>query len=261
MKIPIFQVDAFTDKIFEGNPAAVCPLDEWIELNLMQKIASENNLSETAFFVKGKEGYDLRWFTPKMEQELCGHATLAAAHVLYEHLGFEGEYIRFFTRSGRLSVKKEEDLYVMNFPSRIAEPVGMPDDLMVGLGLETPPVKVLKDMNYLVLLESSEQVRELRPNFKILSRINYAGIICTAPGNNHDFVSRFFSPYAGINEDPVTGSSHTTLTSFWAKELGKKELIARQVSKRGGTLYCKYLGDRTDVGGKAKTYLTGEIYL
>jgi len=261
MKIPIFQVDAFTDKIFEGNPAAVCPLDEWIELHQMQKIAAENNLSETAFFVKGEEGYDLRWFTPKMEQELCGHATLATAHVLYEHLGYSGEYIRFFTRSGRLSVKKQEDMYIMNFPSRTPEPAEMPEDLMSGLGIDTPPVRVLKDMNYLVLFERSEQVRELRPNFKILSRINYAGIICTAPGNNHDFVSRYFAPFSGIDEDPVTGSSHTTLTSFWAKELGKKELIARQVSKRGGTLYCKHLGDRTDVGGKAKTYLKGDIYL
>jgi len=259
MKIPIYQVDAFTDKMFEGNPAAICPLEKWPERNLMQNIAAENNLSETAFFVKSEEGYDMRWFTPTTEVDLCGHGTLAAGHVLFNHLGFNEKYIRFFTRSGRISVKKEDDMIVMNFPSRIAEPIDAPEDLIEGLNLETPPVRVLKDMNYLVVLETSEQVKQIKPHYRVLSNINYAGIICTAPGNNHDFVSRYFAPYIGINEDPATGSSHTTLTSYWAKELGKKELIARQVSRRGGTLYCKYLGDRTEIGGKTKTYMKGEI--
>lgn len=259
MKIPIYQVDAFTDKLFEGNPAAICPLNKWLERNVMQKIAAENNLSETAFFVEVDEGYELRWFTPTIEVELCGHGTLASAHVLLNHLGFKDEYIRFFTKSGRISVKKEEDLLVMNFPIWTAEPIEAPEDLLAGLGLENPPLKILKDKNYLVVFETPEEVKAIRPRFSILSRINYAGVICTAPGNNHDFVSRYFAPFAGINEDPVTGSTHTTLTSYWAKELGKKELVARQVSRRGGTLYCKHLGDRIDIGGKAKTYMIGEI--
>lgn len=259
MKIPIYQIDAFTDKMFEGNPAAVCPLEKWPERNLMQNIAAENNLSETAFFVRSEEGYDMRWFTPTTEVDLCGHGTLAAGHVLFNHLEYKEEYIRFFTRSGRISVKKESDMIIMNFPSRIAEPIDAPEDLLEGLNLETPPVKVLKDMNYLVVLETSEQVKQVKPNFGVLSNINYAGIICTAPGNNHDFVSRYFAPYIGIYEDPATGSTHTTLTSYWAKELGKKELTARQVSRRGGTLFCKYLGERTEIGGKTKTYMKGEI--
>lgn len=259
MKIPIYQVDAFTDKLFEGNPAAVCPLEQWLDRNLMQNIAAENNLSETAFFVPSDDGYELRWFTPTIEVELCGHATLASAHVLFNHFGFKDEYIRFYTKSGRISVKKESDLLIMNFPSWTAEPIEAPEDLLAGLGLDSPPIKILKDNNYLVVFESSEQVKALRPNFQILANINYAGVICTAPGNTHDFVSRYFAPYAGINEDPVTGSTHTTLTTYWAKELGKKDLKARQVSKRGGTLFCTHLGDRIDIGGKAITYLIGEI--
>ncbi len=257
MKIPIYQIDAFTDKIFSGNPAAVCPLEKWLDKSVMQHIAAENNLSETAFFVKEDDGYHLRWFTPTLEVELCGHATLASAHVIFNYFNHKDEYIRFYTKSGRISVGQDGDMMKMNFPARFPEEVPTPEDLV--LGLDAKPVKVLKDMNYLAVFETPEEVRDLKPKFRVLSRINYAGVICTAPGKKYDFVSRYFAPYAGINEDPVTGSTHTTLTHYWAKELGKDELVARQISKRGGTLYCKDLGDRTEVGGKTVLYLKGEI--
>jgi len=257
MKIPIYQIDAFTEKIFEGNPAAVCPLEKWPDKSLMQHIAAENNLSETAFFVKEEEGYRLRWFTPTIEVELCGHATLATAHVIFNFFNYKEEYIHFFTKSGRLSVRQDEGMMKMNFPARFPEEVPAPEDLL--LGLDAKPIKVLKDMNYLAVFGREDEVRDLKPIFRVLSRISYAGVICTAPGKNHDFVSRYFAPYAGIDEDPVTGSTHTTLTTYWAKELGKSNLVARQISKRGGTLYCKDLGDRTEVGGKTVLYLKGEI--
>ncbi|MCB0284281.1 MAG: PhzF family phenazine biosynthesis protein [Calditrichae bacterium] len=257
MKIPIFQIDAFADQLFEGNPAAVCFLDEFPDKTIMHNIAAENNLSETAFLVKEKDGYHLRWFTPSIEVELCGHATLAAAHVLFKHLNFDEEYIRFYTKNCRISVKQDGDLLVMNFPARFPVEVPMPADLIEGLGAE--PVKLFKDMNYLAVFDSPKQVRDLKPRFRVLSRINYAGIICTAADEEYDFVSRYFAPYAGINEDPVTGSAHTSLTTYWSKVLGKKELVARQISKRGGTLYCKDLGDRVEIAGKAITYLKGEI--
>ena len=257
MKIPIFQIDAFTDKMFEGNPAAVCPLERWLDKSVMQHIAAENNLSETAFFVKEDDGYRLRWFTPTIEVELCGHATLASAHVLFKHFNYQDEYIRFFTKNGRISVKQNDNMLVMNFPARFPEEVPTPEDLL--LGLDAKPIKVLKDMNYLAVFNTAEEVRDLKPKFRILSRINYAGVICTAPGEKYDFVSRYFAPYAGINEDPVTGSTHTTLTHYWAKQLGKTELVARQISKRGGTLYCKDLGDRTEIGGNTVLFMKGEI--
>jgi len=218
MKIPIYQIDAFTDKMFEGNPAAVCPLENWLDKSVMQNIAAENNLSETAFFVKEDEGYKLRWFTPTIEVELCGHATLASAHVLFNYFNYKDEYIRFFTRSGRISVRQKDDMFVMNFPARFPEEVPAPEDLILGLG--TKPAKILKDMNYLAVFDTLEEIRDLKPKFRILSRIGYAGVICTAPGKKYDFVSRYFAPYAGINEDPVTGSTHTTLAHYWSKELG-----------------------------------------
>lgn len=257
MKIPIYQIDAFSEAKFKGNPAAVCPLQEWLDKKTMADIAAENNLSETAFFVKEKDGFGLRWFTPEIEVPLCGHATLASAHVLFNHLGYKDETIRFYTKSGQLTVQKKDDLLAMNFPARYPKPVQAPADLIEGLGAE--PIEVLKDLNFLAVFENEQQVQQLKPNFAVLSRINYAGIICTAPGESSDFVSRYFASYVGINEDPVTGSAHTTLTKFWSQKLNQKELFAKQISKRGGVLYCTDLDDRVQVAGKAVTYLEGTI--
>ncbi len=260
--IPMFHVDAFTDKIFSGNAAAVCILDDWPEQSIMRHIAAENNLSETAFLVKEDAGYHIRWFTPKIEVDLCGHATLAAAHVLFNHLGFKDSVVRFNSKSGILEVQRDGKRLNMNFPARYPEKIGdIPDDLFDGLNVE--PVPVYKDMNFLVVFENESQVKKLRPRFRILSRIDYAGVICTAPANNpeYDFVSRYFAPYAGIDEDPVTGSAHTTLTRYWSEKLNKTEMVARQISKRGGTLYCKNLDDRVQIGGDAVTFFKGEIYL
>jgi len=260
--IPMFHVDAFTDKIFTGNGAVVCILDNWLEQSVMCHIAAENNLSETAFLVKEGPGYHIRWFTPKVEVDLCGHATLASAHVLFNHLGFLEDVIHFQSRSGPLEVRREGERLAMNFPSRYPEPVkDIPSDLIDGLNAEL--LSVYKDMNFLVVFENESQVKKLRPHFRILSRIDYAGFICTAPAQNpkYDFVSRYFAPYAGINEDPVTGSAHTTLTKYWGEKLGKKELTARQISKRGGTVYCRDFGERVEISGKAVTFFKGEIYL
>jgi len=258
--IPMFHVDAFTNKIFSGNGAAVCILDEWLEQSTMRHIAAENNLSETAFIVKDGAAYHIRWFTPKIEIELCGHATLATAHVLFKHLGYKEDSIVFKSKSGKLTVKRESERLTMNFPARY--PLLM-DDIPADLldGLDVKPVAVYKDMNFLVLLENEQQLKKLRPRFRILSRIDYAGMICTAPSAdpNYDFVSRYFAPYAGINEDPVTGSVHTSLTKYWSAKLNKKELVARQISRRGGVIYCRDLGDRVEVGGQAVTFFEGKI--
>ncbi len=259
MKIPIYQVDAFTKKIFHGNPAAVCFPEQWPDHSTMQRIAAENNLSETAFLVPLDEGYHLRWFTPQIEVELCGHATLAAAHVLFNHRNYPRKEILFQTKSGPLKVSRKEDLLCMDFPARFPQAVDIPADLTDGL--QVTPRLVLKDMNYLVVLDSEKTVRQLKPRFRILSRITYAGFICTAPSDDpaYDFVSRYFAPYAGINEDPVTGSIHTTLTTFWSKKLNKKKLVGRQISKRGGVIYCEEKGDRTQISGHAVTFMQGEI--
>ncbi len=259
MKMPIYQVDAFTEKLFHGNPAAVCFPEQWPDHITMQRIAAENNLSETAFAVPMNNGFHLRWFTPEVEVELCGHATLATAHVLMEHKGYGPEAIEFHSKSGLLTVCKKDDVYCMDLPARFPEAVDVPGDLTDGL--QAQPRLVLKDMNYLAVFDSEKEVRNLRPRFRILSRITYAGFICTAPSSDpkYDFVSRYFAPYAGINEDSVTGSIHTTLTTYWSKKLNKKELVGRQISRRGGVVYCRDKGKRTEISGKAVTYLIGEI--
>ena len=257
MKIDLYQVDAFASKVFEGNPAAVCPLDTWISDEEMQKIAMENNLSETAYFVEEGDTYRLRWFTPEAEVDLCGHATLASAHVLFNHLGYDREEIRFDSNSGILKVSKDDDVLKMDFPSTIGEKVNPPQKLIEALGVKSD--LAYKASDYMVILDDEQQVRDLNPNFFLLNEIDTRGVIVTAPGTEVDFVSRFFAPAVGINEDPVTGSAHTMMTPYWSGRLGKNELSARQISKRGGAVFCRMLGDRVEISGKAKTYLVGHI--
>jgi len=257
MELDIYQADAFTGKLFEGNPAAVCPLNQWLPDTILQNIALENNLSETAFFVKEEGGYRLRWFTPKTEVDLCGHATLASAHILFDHLDFVGPEIVFHSNSGPLRVRRREELLVMNFPATLGEKVEPPADLMEAIGISSDEVYRADD--YMIVLEGKEQVAGLAPDFFSLGKVNTRGIIATAPGKDFDFVSRFFAPAVGINEDPVTGSAHTMLTPYWAQKLGKEELRGRQISARGGTVYCKQLDDRVEIAGEAVTYMTGTI--
>ncbi|MDP3148055.1 MAG: PhzF family phenazine biosynthesis protein [Ignavibacteria bacterium] len=257
MKLPIYQVDAFTSKLFGGNPAAVCPLESWLEESVLQSIAAENNLAETAFFVKKENYYELRWFTPEAEVDLCGHATLASAFVIFHVLKSGSDKITFQTQSGILEVTKRNELLVMNFPSRKPVETEISDGLIEAIGKK--PKEVLQSRDLLLVYETEEDILSLQPDFSLLKKINCFGYIATAKGNKVDFVSRFFAPKEGINEDPVTGSSHSTLIPFWAERLGKNELLARQISKRGGELFCKLLGDRVEIAGNAVLYLTGTI--
>ena len=257
MKLPFYQVDAFTNRVFGGNPAGVCPLDHWLDYDVMQAIAAENNLAETAFFVAGPDRFHLRWFTPTTEVDLCGHATLASAWVLFEKLGIRSEAVSFDTRSGVLTVKKAGDLLSMDFPSRPGERADAPAALAAGLGVK--PAEVLKARDYMVVLESEAAVRALEPDFSELAKVKTWGIIATGPGKDADFVSRFFAPGHGVPEDPVTGSSHCTLIPYWAKRLGKTSLTAHQVSTRGGELFCEDLGNRVSIAGRAALYLEGSI--
>lgn len=259
MKLKIYQVDAFTNKIFSGNPAAVCPLKEWLSDTLMQNIAAENNLAETAFYVKQGNGFQIRWFTPATEVDLCGHATLATAFVLFNLENYNGKIINFFTsRSGILTVQREGTLLSMNFPVDKFEPVKPFKELTDGFDIE--PLEVLKGQSdYMLVFENEDQIKQLVPRFNTISLLNCRGVIVTAKGDQSDFVSRFFAPKSGINEDPVTGSSHTTLIPYWTKRLGKNELSAIQLSARKGFLKCKYLNDRVEISGEAKLYLQGEI--
>lgn len=259
MKIPIFQVDAFSDSLFGGNPAAVCPLEEWLDPDLMQSIATENNLSETAFFVKKGKIFELRWFTPAVEVELCGHATLASAHVIFNHLEYEGENVIFSTVSGELRVSQAKGRLTLDFPSTPPSAVDAPGELIRGLGLE--PKEVHKSRDYLALFESEADILSIEPDFSLLKKVDCLGIIITAKGEKCDFVSRFFAPAVGINEDPVTGSAHTTLIPFWAEKLNKNILHAFQLSRRRGELFCELAGDRVKIGGQAVTFLVGEISL
>lgn len=257
MKIPIYQVDAFTSNLFEGNPAAVCPLTEWIDPGLMQSIAAENNLSETAFFVKKNDFYELRWFTPEIEVDLCGHATLASGFVLFNHLNYNEGEIKFETKSGRLMVQRSGDLITLNFPATPPVKVDTPDRITEGLGKN--PLGVCKSRDYLAFFETEKEVLSIQPDFKILEKLETLGIIITARGDISDFVSRFFAPAVGIDEDPVTGSAHTTLVPFWANKINKTKFHAFQISKRGGELFCQLIGDRVLISGRAKTYMKGEI--
>ncbi|MEZ2334922.1 PhzF family phenazine biosynthesis protein [Mucilaginibacter sp. RCC_168] len=259
MTIPIYQADAFTDKLFGGNPAAICPLTEWLPDDVMQKIAIENNLAETAFFVKTATGYKLRWFTPEYEIDLCGHATLASAHILFTELGFAGDTLQFETvKAGTLTVKKDGDKYTMDFPSRPPIPIEQPMGLAEALG-DKQPVAFLRSRDYFLVYESEQDIKDITPDFFALSKMDTVGVIVTARGDNADFVSRFFAPGAGIPEDPVTGSAHCNLIPYWAKILGKNNLHAYQISARRGELWCELKGDRVQMSGKAVTYLKGEI--
>ena len=264
MNIPIYQADAFTDTLFGGNPAAICPLQEWLPDAIMQQIAAENNLAETAFFVKTDKGYLLRWFTPELEIDLCGHATLASAHILFTELGYSKPAIHFETlKAGVLTVTRDSDKYTLDFPSRPPEPVNkLPMDLINALGGKIP-VEVLRSRDYVVVYETEADVRDLKPDFNLLAKIDTIGIIVTAEGDSDDtdFVSRCFAPAAGINEDPVTGSAHCNLIPYWAEVLEKDQLHAYQISARKGELWCELKGDRVLMSGKAVTYLKGGIFI
>ncbi len=259
MKLPLYQVDAFASEVFRGNPAAVCPLEACLPDRTLQNIAAENNLSETAFLVPRAADFDLRWFTPITEVDLCGHATLASAFVLFTERGIKSDSIRFHSRSGLLTVSRDAGLLTLDFPSRPAACCVAPEALLRGLGAN--PQEGLKARDYLAVFNSEAEVRALKPDFGVLQSLDSLGIIATAPGDDCDFVSRFFAPAAGINEDPVTGSAHCTLIPYWAKRFGKTRLHARQVSRRGGELFCEMAGDRVRIGGKAVLYSRGEIYL
>jgi PhzF family phenazine biosynthesis protein len=255
----IFQVDAFTGRLFSGNPAAVVPMEEWIEDEIMQRIAMENNLAETAFIVPTGEGFHIRWFTPKVEVDLCGHATLATAHVLYNHLGFSGPELKFSSRSGPLRVFREGKRYILDFPVDDIDPAEMPEGMLEAMGGKEPMFCYQGKTDYMLVYEKQSDVENLKPDFVELGKVKARGIIATAPGEWIDFVSRFFGPQVGINEDPVTGSAHTTLIPYWSRQLAKTELMARQLSERGGDIFCRNRGSRVEIGGEAITFLTGEI--
>jgi PhzF family phenazine biosynthesis protein len=257
MILTLYQVDAFTSRLFAGNPAAVCPLESWLEDGLMQSIALENNLSETAFFVRNGGVYDLRWFTPACEVGLCGHATLASAFVVFEYLDPTAKVVRFQTRSGELRVRRNGDLLVMDFPARPAQPCDLSSALAAALG--KPPRELMAARDYLAVYDSEADVRALAPDMRALAALDRFAIIVTAPGKDADFVSRFFAPARGVDEDPVTGSAHCTLVPYWANRLGKTRLHARQVSARGGELWCELAGDRVFLSGRAVRYLEGTV--
>lgn len=260
MELRQYQVDAFSARLFEGNPAAVCPLPRWLDDRLLQAIAAENNLSETAFFVPEADGsFALRWFTPVAEVDLCGHATLASAHVLFRHLGHEDAVIRFNTRSGELRVRHHDDWLEMDFPAQPPSPCACPPLLAQGLGRE--PAAVLAGSDYIAVFEHAEDILAITPDLSLLARLDKRGVIITAPGQDCDFVSRFFAPRYGIPEDPVTGSAHCALAPYWAARLGRTQLRARQLSARGGDISCHLQGDRVLLSGQAVTFMTADILL
>lgn len=257
MNLQIFQIDAFAEHVFEGNPAAVVPLPEWLDNNLLQAIASENNLSETAFFVEGKSGFELRWFTPRAEVDLCGHATLASAHVLFRHLRHASDEIRFHTRSGLLTVTREGEGMAMDFPAVASRPVAPSQALIAGLGASPNQVRASSD--YIAVFDNEDDIRALRPDCMLLAQLDLRGVIATAPGQAFDFVSRCFYPKLDVDEDPVTGSAHCQTAPYWAERLGRNRLSARQLSARGGTVHCRVEGERVILLGRAVDYLRGQI--
>lgn len=258
MKLPIFQVDAFSARTFGGNPAAVCPLPEFLEDAAMQAVAAENNLAETAFIVpRGEAAYDIRWFTPLAEVDLCGHATVASAYVLFNHLRPDLKRVTFGSKSGPLPVSAENGRIVLDFPALPAKPIALPAGLTTALG--AAPISTLEASALLAVFGSEADVRALKPDPRAVAAVHWHGVIVTAPGDEVDFVSRFFAPNYGLDEDPVTGSAHCTLAPYWAERLRKTRLHALQVSKRGGELWCEVAGDRVHIGGKAAPYLEGTI--
>lgn len=257
MKLPLYQVDAFTSRLFGGNPAAVVVMNHWLNDDLLQAIAAENNLSETAFVIPKPEGCPLRWFTPALEMDLCGHATLAAAHVLFRHYLPALQQITFSTKSGNLTVTRDHEFLALDFPSRPGRPIEVNDALVSVLGVKPREAFLSRDL--LAVFESEAEIRTFRPDFQRLASLDVFALIISAPGTDADFVSRFFAPRAGVLEDPVTGSSHCTLVPYWAARLGKQVLVARQLSARGGDLRCELRGERVIIGGTTVEYLRGEI--
>jgi PhzF family phenazine biosynthesis protein len=260
MEIKTYQVDAFTNRLFEGNPAAICLLDAWLADDLLQSIAMENNLSETAFIVPRDQDFHIRWFTPTTEIDLCGHATLAAAFVLWECNKIKAEQLVFHSLSGPLTVFRNSNKTItLDFPVRNFTACEIPNLLIQALGVE--PIECYQSVDYLVVLENEKQIRDLQPDFRLLTQLKTRGIIVTAKGDHDDFVSRFFAPKKGINEDPVTGSAHCTLTPFWTERLGKNKLRARQLSKRQGEISCELKGERVQLTGNAILFSEGFIHL
>ena len=263
MRIKQYQVDAFANRIFEGNPAAVCPLDAWLDDGLLQSIAAENNLAETAFFVppeNGHSSFGLRWFTPVAEVDLCGHATLAAAHIIFDVLGHKGPVAAFETRSGQLLVeRKGGGLLAMDFPAAAPAPCDPPPALAQALGLS--PDQVLAGYDYISVFEDEDSVRSISPDLGALAKLDLRAVAVTAPGRDHDFVSRVFAPKLGIPEDPVTGSAHCELAPYWAARFGRNVLRARQVSRRGGDVLCELRGDRVILSGRAATFMEADIFI
>jgi PhzF family phenazine biosynthesis protein len=257
----IFQVDAFTGHLFGGNPAAVCLPDQWPDDSLMQSVAAENNLSETAFVVKAGENFVIRWFTPTVEVDLCGHATLASAYVIFNHTEFQGDEIIFNSpKSGELRVRKNGKKLFLDFPADVFSRCDNLPEITKSLGLT--PLEVYKGKtDYMAVVGTEDEVYEIRPDFDAVAKLDARGLIVTAPGNSVDFVSRFFGPQSGVNEDPVTGSAHTTLIPYWSGRLGKTDMQAMQISARTGSLGCRYLPPRVSIGGEAQLYMTGEIYV
>ncbi|MBN1340703.1 MAG: PhzF family phenazine biosynthesis protein [Bacteroidales bacterium] len=260
-EIPFYQVDAFADGLFTGNPAAVCILDEWLPEAVMQKIGMENNLSETAFVVKKGRDYEIRWFTPLAEVELCGHATLATSFVLFSFYE-KNEIILSFKsmKRGVLTVEKKDDLYILDFPADTLAPSAPPQNLIEAIG--AVPLEIFRGRtDYLLVYKNAEEIMNIKPDFEQVKSSGARGVMVTAPGEDVDFVSRFFAPSVGINEDPVTGSAHTSLIPYWSKRTGKSRLTARQLSARGGRLWCELRNDRVRIGGKAVCYLVGKILI
>jgi PhzF family phenazine biosynthesis protein len=258
MQLIIYQEDAFAEKVFSGNPAAVIPLQKWLPDETMQNIASENNLSETAFFIPEGSGFHIRWFTPVSEVDLCGHATLASAHIIFNELDFAEKEIHFQSRSGILKVNCQDDLIILDFPVSPLNEISMPTDIFDAF--ELMPEKCIKGKEDIMLVfEKEENIKELKPNFEYLKRMNARGVIATAKSTQYDFVSRFFAPLEGIDEDPVTGSAHTMLIPYWTEKQNKSDLDPKQISPRGGMLYCKNKNERVHIAGKAVTYLKGTI--
>ena len=259
MTLKLYQIDAFATKVFEGNPACVMPLISWLDDALMQKIAMENNLSETAFFVPKGEDFEIRWFTPSKEVNLCGHATLASAYVLFELLDYDRDSIVFHSKSGALHIKRENDLISMDFPSEPPISCKTPSAIIEAFGIE--PVEVLKSVDYIVVFENETDIRAIKPNYEALKKLDLRGVCITTTDTKYDFVSRFFAPNYGVDEDSVTGSAYTQLMPYWTKRLGKDKLFSKQVSMRGGELMCEHKGERIMIAGKCVSYMVGDVQI
>jgi len=259
MELMLYHIDAFANKSFEGNPAAICPLDEWLPDELMQSISAENNLSETAFFVPTETGYHVRWFTPLHEVDLCGHATLASAYVIFNFLGYQKDAITFESRSGILTVTKHGDWLDLDFPTKVPVACSVPEQILKAFAIT--PIECLRADDYIVVFDNEENVANAKPDIGLLSELDLRGVAITAKSNSYDFVTRFFAPKHGLAEDPVTGSIFTELIPYWSAKLNKTELTAKQISARGGEVGCVYVGDRVKISGRAVKYMTGSIYI